>query len=166
MYRFKTERAAEVFARVTDDPEYLSIREELGLIRTCLQMFIELQEKKRIKKDEELSVGDLAMIAALAKDAATVAESCNRIERGLKLHISVEAMDAFLGQLIRVMTEEIEDITIVERIQTRVLKLELPTGGVRRVSEYPEGSPEREAFEEATKQSGNNGSGNGEANVG
>lgn len=154
IYRFKTEKASEVFQRVMDDPDHLSIAGELGLIRTALQLFIDIRSAKAAKNGGELSEADLAMMAALAKDAASVGESCNRIERGLKLHISIEAMDAFLGQLIQVLSEEISDAPTMDRIQSRILALEIPTGGIKRVEEYPDGTPEREAYDKSLEFTG------------
>lgn len=154
MYRFKTERASEVFERIATDPDYLSIQGELSVIRTCLQLFIDMRSDKVLQNGGQLKEGDIALMAQLAKDAATVAEACNRVERGLRLHISVESLDAFLGQMLQVLTEEVGDVTVVERIHERVMLLELPTGGPRPLADFPEGSPEREQHDKTVAHTG------------
>lgn len=128
-YAFKTERAKDAFERAVNNPEYHSVREELALIRACVQMFI--QHAESCAEQGKLKPKHVAFMAQMAQDAAKVAEQCSRIERGLSLHVSVEALDAFLGQLIGVVVRVVKDDDLVAKISQQIADLELPTGGAR-----------------------------------
>lgn len=124
-YKFKTKRVQDMFDEAVSNPEYQSIRGELSLIRTCVQLFVEHAEDHAEKGT--LKPKHVAFMAQMASDAAKVAEQCNRIERGLTLHVSVEAMDAFLGQLIGTIIRVVKDDDLVEELHTAIKDLEMPT---------------------------------------
>ena len=125
-YEFKTKKVKDIFEAAVSDPEYQSIRQELALIRTCVQLFVQHAEEHADKGT--LKPKHVAFMAQMASDAAKVAETCNRIERGLSLHVSVEAMDAFLGQLIGTIIRVVKDDDLVEQLHSEIQKMEMPTG--------------------------------------
>ncbi len=125
-YKFKTKRVRDLFEEAVSNPEYQSIRSELALIRTCVQLFVDHAEEHAEKGT--LKPKHVAFMAQMASDAAKVAEQCNRIERGLSLHVSVEAMDAFLGQLIGTIIRVVKDDDLVQELSDAITSMEMPTG--------------------------------------
>lgn len=125
-YEFKTKTVQALFKEAVDNPEYQSIRQELALIRTCVQLFIAHAEEHAA--DGTIKPKHVAFMAQMASDAAKVAEQCNRIERGLSLHVSVEAMDAFLGQLIGTIIRIVKDDDLVSELHEAIQGMEMPTG--------------------------------------
>ena len=129
-YRFETKSTREIYDSYVNDPEYLSLHEELSLIRTAVQLFVTKVERQG-KLNGEVSPEIVAFIATLAKDVASVVTACAQIERGMSFQISVEGLDAFLGYMLDVLKQESKDDELIERVAKVIGESEIPIGRPR-----------------------------------
>ena len=93
-YQFTNESIRRTYERFEQNPDRLSLAGELALQRTCIQAIADkVNESGKSLKD--LSPEMLMAIQSTSKQAAEVAESMARIERGLNATMSIEHV-AFL----------------------------------------------------------------------
>lgn len=126
-YRFETKTAAEIYEAHRADPDYLSLREEISLIRTVVQLFL-VKIDRQGKLDGQASGEIAAFVTQLAKDISSVVEACSRIEKGLAFSISVEGMEAFLDDLLVHLREEVKDPKIIKRLADKFANADYPIG--------------------------------------
>lgn len=125
-YEFGNATLTEKLEEMRDDEDYLSTRDELALARTML-----LAATKKINGVDldKIPLDMIQLIEGWTADVAKMADVTNRIERGLRLHVSVESLSQVVGQLGQIVMEEVGDDDVAERIIERLQGIYVPTAG-------------------------------------
>ncbi len=151
MYQFRRKETEEAFLRFRHKEDYLSIQDELAIIRMCLEALIKNYEKA-VKKNGTISAEAALVLADLSKSVAQVAKDCNTIERGLSVHISLETLEMWLGQITQTLTEcGASDDMVCDFIE-KIGKLQMPIGGRMTLRELAEEADKDEDDEEEPKE--------------
>ena len=129
MYDLGSEEANESFLKFRNKEDYLSVTDELAVIRFCMEQLLKNAKERAKKKDGTYSDASVAMIAEMSKNVTQVAKDCNTIERGLSLHISVETLEMWLGQIVDTLAEAGASEEFLTTFIELAGKTQLPVGG-------------------------------------
>ncbi len=130
MYTFESQEAQDTFLKFRNKEDYLSVKDELAVIRFCMEQLLKNFERAAKKKNDGVLTSDsLLVLSEMSKNVTQVAKDCNTIERGLSLHISIETLEMWLGQIVDVLADcGVDDDTLTAFVE-KVGKTQMPTGG-------------------------------------
>lgn len=125
-YEFGNKKLNEKLEEMRDDEDYLSTRDELALARTML-----LAATKKINGVdlEKIPLEMITLIEGWTSDVMKMVEVTNRIERGLRLHISVDSLNQVVAQIANIIMEEVEDEQRASSIIEKLQGIYVPTVG-------------------------------------
>lgn len=125
-YQFGNKTLDAKLTEMREDEDYLSTREELALSRTMLHAA--LMRIKEVDLDK-VPLEMISLIEGWTADVAKMADVTNRIERGLRLHVSVDSLNQVVGQIGAIVMDEVGDDDVAERIIKRFQGIYIPTAG-------------------------------------
>lgn len=132
LYQFENEETEKTFLRFRNAEDYASVKDELGIIRYCMQKVLSIVQASENKKGKP-NLEALLLAAQLSKDVTQVAKDCNTIERGLALHISIDTLEMWLGQMVELLADAGASEKVVARFIKMVGKTQMPIGGRKSV---------------------------------
>lgn len=151
LYHFDDEETEKSFLRFRNAENYLSIQDELGIIRFCMEQLLKhYTEAAKEKGKGTLGPEALLVISDMSKNVASVAKDCNTIERGLSVHISIDTLEMWLSQICETFSECGASDEMVADFIEKVGKLRLPTGGRKSLRDLAEEDDEQEARQQMT----------------
>jgi len=125
-YEFGNKALNEKLEEMRDDEDYLSTRDELALART---MLLAATRKINGVDLDKVPLEMITLIEGWTADVTRMVEVTNKIERGLRLHISVDSLNQVVAQIANVIMEEVEDEQRAERIIEKLQGIYVPTVG-------------------------------------
>ena len=156
-YRFHTEEYNKFYKRCMADPDFLRLDGEVALIRTAAQMTlaaVNKQIERALAKNDEtilarVRVTTAGLLSQISNDIGEIVTKAAKIEKLRNRSINVECIDAFLELLMSIVAQEVGSPAALSRIIMRLRSADVPTGGIRPLSDWPKGSPERTAYDRA-----------------
>ncbi len=119
-YRFKSESLNAVLDANLNDEDYLSCRDELALMRTALIAGVKRMVPSGAEMDE-LSLDQVELLEKWTSGVAKIAETTNRIERGLRMHVTVDTLVRTIADISAIVLEVADPETaaaILERLES------------------------------------------------
>lgn len=118
-YRFKSKALQAVMDSNLAEEDFLSTRDELALMRTLVVSAV-----ARMTKDcddiADLSLDKIDLLERWTASAGKLAEITNRIERGLRMHVTVDSFVQTLADLCEI----IQDVCPAEMAETLINRIE------------------------------------------
>lgn len=146
IYEFDCAETEKSFLRFRNMENYLSVQDELGIIRFCMEQLLKTFTAQAKKKNGgALSADALLVVAEMSKSVTQVAKDCNTIERGLSLHISIDTLEMWLSQICETFSACGASDEMVADFIEKVGKLQLPIGGRKSLRRQMEDADEHEA---------------------
>lgn len=103
-YRFKSASLNAILDLNLNDEDYLSCRDELALMRTALIGGV----RKMVpdgKDLDELSLHEVELLEKWTAGVAKIAETTNRIERGLRMHVTVDTLVRTIADISQIVLD-------------------------------------------------------------
>lgn len=123
-YRFKSKALNAVLDANLNDPDYLSCRDELALMRTALIAGVKRMAPQGDDLDE-LSLDQVELLEKWTSGVAKIAETTNRIERGLRMHVTVDTLVRTIADISEIILKHAEP-DVAERILADLESVAVP----------------------------------------
>lgn len=95
-YEFSNDSLRLTHQRMLNHPLAVSVRDELALVKTCLQVLI---KKVHGTSLDDVGAESLAVMTAFAKDVGAIAQQLAAIDRGLNVSISIGDVASIIDEV-------------------------------------------------------------------
>lgn len=113
---YRVEMWQRRLSEFNDSDQVKSLREEVGVLRILLE-----ETMKRCREPNDL-LQFSARIQSIAVDIQKLVTACDRLERNMGEMMDKPTTIKFAGKLIEIVSEEITDVDVLDRISHRVLE--------------------------------------------
>ncbi len=139
-YRFKSKSLNAILDLNLNDEDYLSCRDELALMRTALIAGVRRMMPEGDDLDE-LQLHEVELLEKWTSGVAKIAETTNRIERGLRMHITVDTLVRTIADISAIVLE-VAPPEIAAQILDRLERVAVPIRDDENITETDDAGQE------------------------
>lgn len=119
--KYKSHAVGERITQLLEDPDLLDLKRPVALIEALIEKFLEDAAEAGIK----IGIPERQALLNLAKEEARAIERYFRVTEGTKHTVRVEIIHLFLGEIAKIVNEEVTDARTRARIAERMGGLRL-----------------------------------------
>jgi len=122
MYKFKSPEVQTAFELMLRSDDRMSLDNELGLIRTCLDAVV---SKCDVEKLTDMGPHTIAAITSLASEVGKMCDTMARLEMRYSTHVPMETLLFFIQLIAETLSKHVDEDK-AQTIISAILELPLP----------------------------------------